>query len=42
MALLRTPRNGTVKIVEQGSGTPVVVPETGGANRRRLREPLHY
>ena len=24
MALLRTPRNGTVKIVEQGAGTPVV------------------
>jgi lipase len=29
MALLRTPRNGTVKIVEQGTGTPVVFLHSG-------------
>ena len=27
--LLRTPRNGTVKIVEQGTGTPVVFLHSG-------------
>lgn len=29
MALLRTPRDGTVKTVEQGAGTPVVFLHSG-------------
>jgi len=31
MALLRTPRDGTVNIVEQGAGIPVVFLHSGGA-----------
>jgi pimeloyl-ACP methyl ester carboxylesterase len=38
MALLRTPRNGTVKIVEQGSGTPVVFLHSGVGSAGEWRD----
>ena len=38
MALLRTPRNGTVKIVEQGAGTPVVFLHSGVGSAGEWRD----
>jgi pimeloyl-ACP methyl ester carboxylesterase len=38
MALLRTPRDGTVKIVEQGSGTPVVFLHSGVGSAGEWRD----
>jgi lipase len=37
-ALLRTPRNGTVKIVEQGAGTPVVFLHSGVGSAGEWRD----
>jgi pimeloyl-ACP methyl ester carboxylesterase len=38
MALLRTPRDGTVKIVEQGAGTPVVFLHSGVGSAGEWRD----
>ena len=38
MALLRTPRNGTVKIVEQGAGPPVVFLHSGVGSAGEWRD----